>query len=52
MSELEQLEKKLVDTRASYEAAMAIDLANFAAALDAAFIDSLFAAAKEPDNDH
>ena len=33
----------------SYEAAMAIDLANFAAALDAAFIDSLFAAAKEQD---
>ena len=41
------IDLKLVDARASYEAARAIYLVKYAAALDAAFIDSLFAAAKE-----
>ena len=41
------IDQKLVDARASYEAARAIDLVKYAAALDAAFIDSLFTAYKE-----
>tara|TARA_R110002074_G_scaffold56936_1_gene140230 strand:+ start:626 stop:862 length:237 start_codon:yes stop_codon:yes gene_type:complete len=46
------IDQKSVDARASYEAARAIDLVKYAAALDAALIDSLFAAYKEQqDND-
>ena len=41
------IDLKLVDARASYEAARAIDLAKYAAALDAALIDSLFTTYKE-----
>ena len=48
LTELEHLEKAVVDADAA-DAARAIDLANFAAALDAAVIDSLFAAAKDQD---
>ena len=41
------IDLKLVDARASYEAARAIDLAKYAATLDAALIDSLFTTYKE-----
>ena len=41
------IDLKLVDARASYEAAYAAALVKYAADLDAALIDSLFAAYKE-----
>ena len=41
------IDQKLVDARASYEAARAIDLVKYGAALDASLIDSLFTTYKE-----
>ena len=41
------IDQKSVDARASYEAARAIDLVKYAAALDAALIDEVIAAYKE-----
>ena len=52
LSELEHLQKAVVDaeaTKAAYEAANAAALVKYAAALDAALIDSLFAAYREQD---
>ena len=53
---LEQSQKAVVDTKAAYGAPYTtsydtdIALVQFAATIDADFIDSLFAAAKEQDN--
>ena len=57
LNKLKQSQKSVVDTKAAYGAPYTtsydtdIALVQFAATIDADFIDSLFAAAKEQDNE-